>query len=63
MENLHNLLSCVVNRTDIEQSVLLPKWFCPSVRKKISSDREKCLKFEAEGREFAKVLRSLAQFI
>jgi hypothetical protein len=28
-----------------------------------SSDREKCLKFEAEGREFAKILRSLEQFI
>ena len=31
--------------------------------KKISSDREKLLKFEAEGREFAKILRSLEQFI
>ena len=28
-----------------------------------SSDREKLLKFEAEGREFAKCLRSLEQFI
>ena len=28
-----------------------------------SSDREKLLKFEAEGREFAKFLRSLEQFI
>ena len=28
-----------------------------------SSDREKLLKFEAEGREFSKFLRSLAQFI
>ena len=28
-----------------------------------SSDREKLLKFEAEGREFAKILRSLEQFI
>ena len=26
-------------------------------------DREKLLKFEAEGREFAKLLRSLAQLI
>ena len=33
------------------------------MRKKISSDREKHLKFEAEGREFAKFLRSLEQFI
>ena len=28
-----------------------------------SSDREKLLKFEAEGREFSKFLRSLEQFI
>ena len=31
--------------------------------KNCSSDREKLLKFEAEGREFAKLLRSLEQFI
>ena len=36
--------------------------FC-SVRKKCSSDWEKLLKFEAEGQEFAKILRSLEQFI
>jgi hypothetical protein len=29
------------------------------VRKNCSSDREKLLKFEAEGQEFAKILRSL----
>ena len=28
-----------------------------------SSDREKVLKFKAEGREFSKILRSLEQFI
>ena len=33
------------------------------MRKKFSSDREKLLKFEAEGPEFAKILRSLEQFI
>ena len=32
-------------------------------KKKCSSDREKRLKFEAEGREFAKILRSIEQFI
>ena len=32
-------------------------------RKTCSSDREKLLMFEAEGREFAKFLRSLQQFI
>ena len=43
--------------------ILLPKLFWPTVRKKCSSDREKLLKSEAEGREFAKFLRSLEQFI
>ena len=33
------------------------------MRKKCSNDREKLLKFEAEGREFAKFVRSLEQFI
>ena len=43
--------------------ILLPKLFLPIVRKNCSSDREKILKFEAEGREFAKILKSLEQFI
>ena len=42
---------------------LLPKLFWPTVRKNCSNDREKLLKFEAEGREFAKILRSLEQLI
>ena len=33
------------------------------MRKNCSSVREKLLKFEAGGREFAKILRSLEQFI
>ena len=33
------------------------------MRKNRSSDRELFLKFEAEGREFAKILRSPEQFI
>ena len=33
------------------------------MRKNCSSDREKLLKFEAEGPEFAKILRTLEQFI
>ena len=32
------------------------------MRKNCSSDQEKLLKFEAEGREFAKYLKSLEQF-
>ena len=42
--------------------ILLPKLFGPIVRKKCFSDLEN-LKFEAEGREFGKILRSLEQFI
>ena len=33
------------------------------MRKNCSSDREKLLKLEAEGQEFAKILRLLEQFI
>ena len=43
--------------------ILLPKLFWPTVRKNCSSDREQLLKFEAEGRDFAKILRSLEQFV
>jgi hypothetical protein len=43
--------------------ILLQKLFWPTVRKKCSSDREIHLTFEAEGREYAKLLRSLEQFI
>ena len=38
-------------------------WYDYTVRKKCSSDLEKLLKWEAEGREFAKFLRSLEKFI
>ena len=34
--------------------ILLPKLLWPILRKKCSTDSEKLLKFEAEGREFAK---------
>ena len=43
--------------------ILLPKLFWPTVRRNCSSDWEKLLKFEAEAWEFAKVLRSLEQFV
>ena len=46
-----------------KNGILLPKLFRPTVRKNCSSDWEKLVKFEAEGREFAKILRSLEQFI
>jgi hypothetical protein len=43
--------------------ILLPKLFWPTVRKNCSSDREHFLRFKAEGREFAKILRSQEQFV
>ena len=43
--------------------ILLPKLFWPTMIKNCSSDQEKVLKFETEGWEFAKFLRSLEQFI
>ena len=43
--------------------ILLPKLFWPTVRTNFSCNREKLLKFEAEGREFANFLRSLEQII
>ena len=51
--------------TDLQSSngILLPKLFSPTERKDHSSDRERLLKFEAEGRESAKFLRSLERFI
>ena len=42
--------------------ILLPKLFWPTVRKKNSCDKEKLLKFEAEGRKYANFLRSLEHF-
>ena len=48
---------------ETENGILLPKLFWPVVRTNCSSDQGKLLKFEAEGREFAKNLRSLEQFI
>ena len=42
----------------------LKKLFRTSARKKsVFKDREKLLKFETKGQEFAKFLRSLEQFI
>ena len=43
--------------------ILLPKLFGSTVRKIFSSDWETLLKFKAVGREFAKILRSVEQFI
>ena len=49
--------------TKPRNGILLPKLFRPTLRKKCSSYQENFLKLEAEGREFAKILRPLEQFI
>ena len=49
--------------TNVRNGILLPKLFWPTVRKNCPSDREKLLKFEAEGWEFANILRSLEKII
>ena len=61
--NLHNHFCLWMSTLKNRNGILLPKLFWPTVKKKCSSDREKLLKFEAEGREFSKILRSLEQFI
>ena len=43
--------------------ILFPKLFRLSVKKKCSSDQEKLLKFEVEGRKLANFLRSLEYII
>ena len=43
--------------------ILLPKLFWPTVRKNCSSDQENFWNSRAEGQEFAKILRSLEQFV
>ena len=62
---IYRLPDCLFFETQVRCSngILLPKLFSPTVRKNCSSDREHFLKFKAEGREFAKILRSLEQFI
>ena len=45
---------------DNRDGILLPKLFWPPVRKICFCDQEKVLKFKAD---FAKVLRSLEQFV
>ena len=46
-----------------ENGYFFPKLFWPIARTNCSSDRENFLKFEAEGREFAKFLRLLRRTI
>jgi hypothetical protein len=46
------------NRAE-NNGILFPKLFLPTLRNYCFSDREKLLKFETEGQEFAKQLKSL----
>ena len=54
---------------DEEKKDLVNQWYFVTkivltyCEKKCSSDREKVLKFQAEGGEFAKVLRLLEEFV
>ena len=64
-----NVLHKVASQVCINELFCIEKWYFVTkivltyCEKKFSSDREKLLKFKAEGREFAKFLRSLEQFI
>ena len=49
----------MLDLTEFKNGILLPKLFWPTVGKNCSSDGEKLLKFEAEGREFAKTTNNL----
>ena len=51
--------TCEKKEKYLNNGIFLPKLFGPTVRKNCSSDQEKLLKFEAEGREFETFLRSL----
>ena len=56
---IKNTTHCYNPRIGGGNGILLPKLFWPTVRKICSSDREKLLKFEDEGQEFANYLRTL----
>ena len=53
----------VAMKGEIRKWYFVTKIVLTYCEKNSSSDREKLLKFEAEGQEFTKILRSLEQFI
>ena len=63
IQNLKNVKPIKVEKTIETYWYFVTKIVLTYCEKNCSSDREKVLKFEAEGREFAKFLRSLEQFI
>ena len=54
--------SAISDKGNKKNGILFLKLFWPSVRKKCSNDREKLLKFKAEGWEFSFFFKSLGQF-
>ena len=62
LQNLHFETKLLPRILFSRNGNLLLKLFRPTVRKNCSTDREKLLKFDAEGWKFTKILRSLEQF-
>ena len=62
-EILTQVVFFFLDRSSNKYGTLVPKLIWFSVRKNCSTDREKLLKYETEGKESAKFLRSLEQFI
>ena len=66
-QKIRKIATCQITKSKRQlkglNGILLPKLFWTTVRKNCSSDREKLLKFKAEGWEFAKCLRSRVQFV
>ena len=56
-------LFALLSNVYFQQWYFVTKIVLTYCEKNCSSDREKNLKFEAEGQEFAKILRSLEQFV
>ena len=63
MQNKLFLALCQILKQILQQWYFVTKIVLTYCEKNCSSDQEKLLKFEAEGREFAKFFRSLEQFI
>ena len=61
--NYHTRKKTILSHKETKQWYFVTKIVLTYCEKKNSSDREKLLKFEVEGQEFAKFWRSLEQFI
>ena len=65
LAEMYSICSTSLHPPQNSNGILFQKLFWPTVRKICFSDRKQLLKFkaEAEGQEFAKVLRSQEQFV